>query len=136
MGHWIVISIRRMPRKECKKGIIVMTIHRKKRIYISGPMRGKKESESREAFAEAQALLEASGCTAIDPWDIQEFLPNMTEEEYLLFDLFIINYMCDAIFMLPGWTTSLGARQEFQMAVRHGKELQYHEEAEPADYDI
>ena len=91
MGHWIVISIRRMPRKECKKGIIVMTIHRKKRIYISGPMRGKKESESREAFAEAQALLEASGCTAIDPWDIQEFLPNMTEEEYLLFDLFIVS---------------------------------------------
>ena len=48
-----------------------MTIHRKKRIYISGPMRGKKESESREAFAEAQALLEASGCIAIDPWDVK-----------------------------------------------------------------
>ena len=107
----------------------------KKKVYISGPMRGKKESESRHAFAEAQAMLESEGYIAIDPWDLQEYVPGLSDYESLHLDIEIL-MLCDAIYMLPGWTRSLGARQEFRTAVRHGKDIRCHEDAEPADYDI
>ena len=84
---------------------------KKQIVYISGPMTGQDEQECRQRFAEAQALLEASGYTAFDPWDLHDLIPWANYHQILQVDLEIL-HGCDAIYLLKGWQDSNGCKKE------------------------
>lgn len=89
---------------------------KKKIVYISGPMRGILERDSRDAFNRAYTLLEAEGYEPVDPWDLHDAIPFFDDKAMLQIDLEIVQH-CDAIYMLRGWSSSEGAMEEHSRAV-------------------
>lgn len=96
----------------------------KKIVYISGPMRGILERDSRAAFDQAYTLLEAQGYAPVDPWDLHDALPMFDDKQMLDIDMAIVRN-CDAIYMLRGWEDSPGARREKGRAEWHDLEVLY-----------
>jgi hypothetical protein len=99
------------------------------KIYISGPMTGHVNlNESR--FAETAEYIHTLGHTPVNPHDISmtvEASPGYDDpcwEDYMKADLAELE-KCDAIFMMDGWTTSRGAKVEFEFAVAHGIRILY-----------
>lgn len=86
-----------------------------KRVYISGPMTGKKDF-NRPAFEAASKLVAASGFTPVLPVD---FVDGKTYEQYLRDDLRLL-LECDYIYMLDGWQESKGAKLEHMVALACG----------------
>ncbi len=90
-----------------------------KRIYIAGPMRGKRLLNF-PAFDEARDLLNAAGYIAVSPADMDR-ARGITPETYdeatfdaaaaMRADIKAI-LKCDGMFLLPGWPGSTGARTE------------------------
>lgn len=102
----------------------------KERIYISGKMRHLAEAESRRIFAEAQHKLEAQGYEAINPWLLADAKMDAGCKEwgdFIMFDLAVLK-TCDAIYMLPNWTDSLGANIEINYAKGNGIKIIYEQE--------
>lgn len=107
-------------------------------IYVAGPMSGIKDCnypaffEAAEAFAEggwrvfnpAQNDLDQFGSLAtveqLVKEDRQGFIRHVLGQ-----DLEFITQEADAIAMLPGWETSLGARAEHATAVALGLQIIY-----------
>lgn len=88
-------------------------------IYISGPMSGLPDLNF-PAFNAAAAELRADGYTVLNPAEKQEEgKPDMTWEDYMRIDIRMM-MDCNAIYMLPGWTKSRGARLEQLIAVELG----------------
>jgi hypothetical protein len=83
------------------------------RVYISGPMRGLPDL-NKDAFAEAQRQLYNQGYEAINPHDLDQ--AGDQPVDYAKRDLAIL-LTCDAIYMLPGWQQSIGARAEYAAAI-------------------
>lgn len=88
---------------------------KKKTVFISGPITGRDESQSRQAFAEAWALLDADGFEPVDPWDVHDAFPWADRDQILAIDLAILK-QCDAIYLLNGWQDSEGAQEELLTA--------------------
>ena len=88
-----------------------------KKIYISGMISGKEE-EARREFAEAAALVREQGYEPFNPFH-NGLEPDATWERHLAADILTL-LECDAIFQLPGWSNSLGARLENEVAVLKG----------------
>ena len=87
-------------------------------IYIAGKMTGLPDL-GRGAFMEAASALEKSGHTVINP----AVLPTVLKRNsYMPICLAMLN-AADAIFLLPGWEDSPGARLEHDYAVYHGKKV-------------
>lgn len=87
-------------------------------IYIAGKMTGLPDL-GRGAFAEAAAALEKSGHTVINP----AVLPTgLRRESYMPICMAMLD-AADAIYMLPGWEKSPGARLEHDYAVYHEKRV-------------
>ena len=90
----------------------------KMRIYISGGISGVENYK--EKFNAAQKELKEQGHEVINPSAFDELLPNLTYEEFMKFDIFLLN-MCDAIYMLKGWEKSRGANREYGYALASDK---------------
>ena len=86
----------------------------KPRVYISGPMRGYKDSNF-PAFRAAKALLEDS-FDVVSPVDMHDELgPCPTQDGYVERDIAALR-TCDAIYLLHGWGGSIGAKAELAVA--------------------
>jgi hypothetical protein len=87
----------------------------KVKIYISGPITGKKNL-NREAFAQAAAAVRAAGHEAVNPHDLTAHLGDDAPwVEYMKVDIAAL-VACDAILLLDGWESSKGARLENKIA--------------------
>ena len=107
-----------------------MTKGRTRQIYIAGPMRGKPKWNYK-AFDEAASRLRAEGWLVHNPVEIGVDYGTPKELEAsparlrLLMDveLEIIKTRCDAIYLLRGWETSTGAREELRLALEQGLDV-------------
>lgn len=91
------------------------------RIYVCGPMRGHPEHNF-PAFERAAAELRAMGFVVVSPVDVGRMFandPDVHGSEYLREDLLHLA-RCQAIALLPGWETSVGARCEVGVALTLG----------------
>ena len=94
-------------------------------IYIAGPMRGLPENNF-SAFTEADRNLAAEGWEVINPASLslevggeeQLSARPMLLEALIAAELSFLRY-CDAIYLLPGWEESVGAREELATALTH-----------------
>lgn len=91
-------------------------------VYISGPMSGYPE-HNYPAFYEAAALLDAYGYVTVNPADNFQGRKDLPPETYLRVDVGVMAEKCNAIYFLPGWQNSAGARLEWQVAKSLGFEI-------------
>ena len=87
------------------------------RVYISGPITNCKDYK--ENFARAEKVLRARGFEVVNPAYFEEFLPQLTYEEYMTHDLCLLD-LCNAVYMLTNWQQSLGANREYGYALGKG----------------
>jgi hypothetical protein len=108
------------------------------KIYVAGPMTGI-EGYNFPAFFEAADALHEGGWTVFNPaqhdLDVHGTMENLTRafeldrdgnlRSCLAWDLNIICSECDAVYMLPGWENSKGARAEHATAIALGLQVIY-----------
>lgn len=87
------------------------------RVYISGPITNCVDYK--ENFERAEKALREQGFEVLNPVAFEEFLPQLTYEEYMSFDLCLLD-LCNAVYMLAGWQQSLGANREYGYALAKG----------------
>ena len=90
------------------------------RVYISGAITGV--ANYKEVFKKAKEELEAKGHEVINPAAMDEILPQLTWEEYMVIDIALLS-VCEAIYMLKGWENSRGANQEYIYAYTKGMKI-------------
>lgn len=83
------------------------------RIYVSGPMTGIPQSNY-PAFNDMASKLRTEGHEVINPAE-NEDTGNMTWADFMRIDISQI-LTVDAMFLLPGWENSKGARLEVLVA--------------------
>ena len=94
------------------------------RVYISGQISGVDDYKNN--FRDAGKFLLLEKHEVIDPTAFDGILPKLTYEEYMKFDLALLD-LCDAIYMLKGWEKSLGANREYGYALAAGKHIMMEE---------
>lgn len=87
------------------------------RVYVSGPMTGLP-GHNFPAFDEAARRLRKAGYDVHNP-ATKGNPPGWTWNDFMRYDIEKM-MRCDAIFLLPGWHRSNGARLEYQIAKRLG----------------
>lgn len=110
------------------------------RVYISGPITGLPIEEARLAFKCASDALAAQGYEPVNPCELPtsaDCCPDATSNDgsgsghswscYMRKDIAALT-TCDAIFMLPGWQGSHGARREFDVANTLGLSIMFPQE--------
>ena len=86
------------------------------RVYISGPITGRKREEYMRHFTKAAGIIEAAGYNAYNPALSHVLMPeDFTHEDYMAISEAALK-RCDAVFMLKGWKASDGAREEHMLA--------------------
>jgi hypothetical protein len=88
--------------------------------YISGKMTGCHEM-NRPEFMKAQEELEKCGHTVFNP----ALLPDGKPYEWYMDRAFEMINECDAVYMIPGWESSFGAKAEHFYATKKGKQIWY-----------
>jgi hypothetical protein len=88
------------------------------RIYISGPMSGLKQEDyvNRFACAETGIRHDYKGCQVINPVAVTLYKQDMSYEELMQIDLDLLA-TCDAIYLMRGWSQSLGCNRELGYAL-------------------
>jgi hypothetical protein len=86
----------------------------KLRVYLAGPMRGYKDFNF-PAFDDAKKVLEHKGYEVVSPADIDRVKGHTDNRGYAERDVKEI-LTCDMIYLLKGWTKSIGATAEFMIA--------------------
>ena len=94
------------------------------KVYISGPMTGKPDY-NRAAFFRAAEALKKKGCYV--PGHTAWMVDQLSRVDYMRMALQMM-LTCDAIYLLKGWKTSLGALQEFSVAQLCGLKIITEEE--------
>ena len=104
----------------------------KKKVYISGKMRGLDPEKFAPIFEKARRFLESKGYEVVNPVDFEEEKMKTCEcwADFIIFDLPILK-TCNAIYMLQNWQDSWGAKVEFDFANGHGLEILYQEKPFP-----
>lgn len=96
------------------------------RIYVSGPISGRDEKESREAFSRMCETLEGLGYEAVNPWDLAGEAEGHRWADYVLNDLRALRD-CDGLMLLQGWVGSMGCQTELSFALGLGIPI-FHEQ--------
>ena len=91
------------------------------KIYISGKISDLPTEQVKEKFAKAEAQIRAFGQEPVNPLDNGQpssatWAQQMTASLAMLFE-------CDAIYLLPDWGDSRGARIEANIAEECGLEI-------------
>lgn len=96
------------------------------KIYISGPISGQDQAECRILFNEIAKQIEEAGHEPINPFHLHDGRELVqTWEQNLKEDLAELIW-CDAIYLLPGWKSSKGARLEAHVAAELHLKVLYH----------
>lgn len=98
-----------------------------KKIYLSGQMTGLDQETVIERFKTAETFLREclpENWITVNPAEIYPGTDggNFDHAEWMRIDLAILG-TCDAIFMLPGWEASAGAKEEHDFAGRCDLEI-------------
>ncbi len=100
---------------------------KKKRVYIAGAI--SNDPNYKEKFDRAQAELEEHGYTVINPAKTPLDPEQFTNSEYLEVCRVYVK-LCDAVYFLNDWQTSLGATLEYAWAGQHGKQRMFQDRHE------
>jgi len=96
------------------------------RIYISGPITGTPDAQTR--FGDAEERLHEAGYTKIiNPQRVGEEADtdgSMSHDEYMRLSFALID-LCDAVYMMRGWQQSKGACMECGYALAKRKRIIY-----------
>ena len=95
-----------------------------KLLYIAGPLRSSTREKVEQNIAKAKKVgieVWERGHVAHTPhlntyWMDDEC--TLTAEDYIRGDLLIVE-RCDGVVMLPGWSASEGAIEEYKHAIKH-----------------
>lgn len=87
-----------------------------KKVFISGPMTGLP-NYNREAFEEAEELLNRAGFTVVNPAKFG--IDGLTDADIARIDLSAL-LSCNYIYQLEGWSYSKGASAEWSVALWAG----------------
>ena len=89
------------------------------RVFISGPIRGMPDYNV-PAFMAAEKMLTDQGCAVMNPVKLHPANPDaFSHDDYMHICKAMLD-VCDAIYLLPGWTDSKGAVEEAKHAIVHG----------------
>lgn len=91
------------------------------KVYISGKITGTKDYMLRFTKAEHHLYQKYGDIPVINPAKVNSMLPaeDTSYEEYMKMCFCMLD-MCDAIYMMPGWRDSNGAKREFEYAQARG----------------
>ena len=89
------------------------------KIYISGAITGT--DDYMERFAKAEKELTEQGYSVVNPAKVNAQLPEDTTYEEYMKMCFCMLDMCEAIFMLKGWSKSCGSNREYWYAMGNCK---------------
>ena len=95
-------------------------------IFISGPYRSTTEHGlylNIERAREEALFVWKSGGVALCPHTNTAFFGGECPDEVWLSGDLELLYRCDAIYMIPGWEKSSGAKAELQFSMDHGKRV-------------
>jgi len=93
------------------------------RVYISGAI--TKDKGYYQKFLNAEHKLKANGFEVINPARIGRLLPkSFSHGEFMDIDIELIK-KCDAVYMLKGWNTNIGAKNEYSIAKERGLKIVY-----------
>lgn len=100
------------------------TIRKKKplKFYLSGPI--TNDPDYVKHFQEAAKKLRNLGHQVLDPTVWTRENVKLDYEEYMKLDLAMLE-VCDAIYMMPGWSNSRGALRELERAIELGLVVYY-----------
>ena len=93
------------------------------KIYISGAISGT--TDFMERFAKAEKELTDKGYSVINPAKVNAQLPKDTTYEEYMKMCFCMLDICEAIFMLKGWSKSFGANRELGYAMAKDMIIMY-----------
>lgn len=108
--------------------IVSLTADRTMRVYIAGPMTGLPEFNF-PAFNAMAEVLRADGWHVENPAE-HGHVDGAEWADYLRYDISRLS-TCSAMMLLPGWSSSRGARLEVSIARELGHELLFAAGAEP-----
>ena len=93
------------------------------KIYISGPISGIEINIAYQIFEKAENKLLNEGYEVVNPMKL-DHSHGKTWTDYMKEDLKAM-MDCDAIFMLPQWRSSAGAKIEHDLAKKLGIDIFY-----------
>lgn len=94
-------------------------------IYIAGKITNLDYEEAESLFLAAETVIEKAGHEPLNPMKLVEQSGTRCYNELLLDALSIVLAYADALYMLPNWRQSLGARIEHAIAVEKGLPIYY-----------
>lgn len=127
---WNTRTVRAAPVVSAEQQGVALADSRIGRIYVAGPMTGFENYNFPAFNAQAEAL-RALGHHVENPAD-HGVIDGAEWDDYLRYDIGRLA-TCEAIFLLPGWAKSRGARLEVHIAEALGMTFIHHADAERAE---